>query len=618
MLYQISQGSKNFGSQTIFRQLQFEIRGNEKIAVVGPNGSGKTTLLKIISGEIDLDDGVIHKSNQVRLGVLNQTSFADEEISVEAAFQQEFAYIHDMQAQLERMHVALQGEHDEKLLFQYDSLLHTFEMAGGYTFESEMKTVLTKMGFETADLLRPIKTFSGGQKTRLAFAKLLLSKPDILLLDEPTNHLDISTIEWLEGYLIYYPKAIVFVSHDRYFLDKVANTVVDIDQYKTTRYTGNYSSYLHQKTTQLEKQLSAYNRQQKDIERLEMLIEKFRYKRSKAAFAQSKIKYLERMEKIEKPKGEGRSFTANFIAKIRGAKDVLIMDHCVIGYDRPLAEISMHILRGDKVAVMGDNGTGKSTLLKTIVGDLPLLSGELMLGHQIDVGYFDQDHAQFSSQKTVLEEIWDDFPELDKTQIRTVLGRFLFSGDDVFKSVAVCSGGERVRLLLAKLMLRQANLLILDEPTNHLDIPGKEALEAALAGYEGTILFVSHDRYFIEKIATSRLVFEQGKATYYPLNIEQKKSVEPVSVKDEKKAERLSLIRQKKDLVKELSKIEKQITEAEISLESLREKRFEPEYYHDYQKMKDLDDQIDDAHNVIAHLISRWEELQEHVEGKTT
>ncbi len=616
MLYQISQGTKSFGSQPIFKQLQFEIRGNEKIAVVGPNGSGKTTLLKIISGEIDLDEGVIHRSSQVRLGVLSQTSFINEDISVETAFSEEFAYIHKMQEQLEVMHVALQSDHDDKLLFQYDSLLHAFEMAGGYTFDSEMKTVLTKMGFVESDLQRSIKTFSGGQKTRLAFAKLLLSKPDILLLDEPTNHLDISTIEWLEGYLIYYPKAIVFVSHDRYFLDKVANTVVDIDGYKTTRYTGNYSSYLHQKKTNMEKQLSAYTRQQKDIERLEALIEKFRYKRSKAAFAQSKIKYLERMEKIDKPKGEGRSFAANFVAKIRGAKDVLILDQCVIGYDRPLAKISMNILRGDKVAVMGDNGTGKSTLLKTIVGQIPLLSGELMLGHQVEVGYFDQDHAQFSSDKTVLEEIWDDFPDLDKTQVRTVLGRFLFSGDDVFKSVAVCSGGERVRLLLAKLMLKQANLLILDEPTNHLDIPGKEALEEALAGYEGTILFVSHDRYFIEKIATSRLVFEQGKATYYPLNIEQKKAEPAISAKEEQKVERLAQVKAKKDLTRELAKIEKQITESESELESLREKRFEPEYYHDYQKMKDLDDQIDEVHNAIARLISRWEELQESVEGK--
>ncbi len=616
MLYQISQGTKSFGSQAIFKQLQFEIRGNEKIAVVGPNGSGKTTLLKIIAGQIDLDEGVIHRSNQVRLGVLSQTSFADEEVSVEAAFSEEFAYIHEMHSQLEKMHVALQGDHDDKLLFQYDSLLHAFEMAGGYTFESEMKTILTKMGFEPADMNRQIKTFSGGQKTRLAFAKLLLSKPDILLLDEPTNHLDISTIEWLEGYLIYYPKAIVFVSHDRYFLDKVANTVVDIDQYKTIRYTGNYTSYLHQKNLNLEKQLSAYNRQQKDIERLEALIEKFRYKKSKAAFAQSKIKYLDRMEKVEKPKGEGRSFAANFVSKIRGAKDVLVLDQCVIGYDQPLAEVSMHILRGDKVAILGDNGTGKSTLLKSIVGQLPLLKGEMMLGHQIDIGYFDQDHAQFSSQKTVLEEIWDDFPDLDKTQIRTVLGRFLFSGDDVFKSVSVCSGGERVRLLLAKLMLKQANLLILDEPTNHLDIPGKEALEAALAGYEGTILFVSHDRYFIEKIATSRLVFEQGRSNYYPLNVEQKKTEPVVSLKQEQKEERLSAIKQKKDLVKELSRIEKQITESEGLLEGLREKRFEPEYYHDYQKMKDLDDQIDDAHNAIARLIARWEELQNHVEGK--
>jgi len=617
MLYQISQGTKSFGTTEVFKNLQFEIKGNEKIALVGRNGSGKTTLLKIIQKEEFLDTGNIHQNAQVRIGVLSQIAFADESLSVEDDLLTAFQHLLVMHQQLKELEKQLQIEPNEKVMEQYAQALNTFEENGGYTYETEMKTVLTKMGFTPSLSKRSISTFSGGEKTRLAFAKLLLSKPDILLLDEPTNHLDMATIEWLEGYLSYYPKAIVFVSHDRFFLDKVANVIVEIEDYKTQRYTGNYSSYIQQKSVLQQKQASTYHRQQKEIERLETLIEKFRYKKSKAAFAQSKIKYLDRMERVEKPKSESRTFKANFHAKVRGAKEVLLMDQCAIGYEKPLATLSLQILRGQKIAVVGDNGTGKSTLLKTIVGQLPLLKGEMLSGHQIEFGYFDQQLAQFDSSKTVLEEIWDEFSDLDKTEIRTVLGRFLFVGDDVFKLVSVLSGGEKVRLCLAKLMLKQANFLILDEPTNHLDLLGKEALEESLKDYTGTLLFVSHDRYFIEKLATAKLIFSAGKVEFDKLNKQEYVSGDKQDEgKLEKKQERLTSLKQRKEWMKECAKTEKTITEVENNLAILREKRFDPEYYHDYNKMKELDDMIDDAVNQVARYLVQWEQLVEALEGE--
>lgn len=617
MLYQIRQGVKFFGTTEVFRNCQFEIKGNEKIAIVGRNGSGKSTLLKIIAGDVTLDSGEIHKISQLRLGVLSQMAFSDESMTVQQAFEEAFATLKQLESSLHSLQSEVAENPTDQNLESLANMLHRFEDLGGYTYESEMNTVLTKMGFHQDDLSRTLSTFSGGQKTRLAFAKLLLSKPDILLLDEPTNHLDMSTIEWLEGYLAYYPKALVFVSHDRYFLDKVANVIVDIDDYKTTRYTGNYSSFVHRKQLDIQKNEVAFRRQQKEIERLEALIEKFRYKKSKAAFAQSKIKYLDRMEKVDAPKKEGRSFSAEFSSKIRGAKEVLVMDQLNIGYEKPLATLSATFYRGSKIAVVGDNGTGKSTLLKTIVGAVAPLGGEMLLGHQIEIGYFDQDLAQFDSNKTVLEELWDEFPQLDKTEVRTVLGRFLFSNEDVFKSVSVLSGGEKVRLSLAKLMLKRSNFLVLDEPTNHLDLLGKEALEESLLHYDGTLLFVSHDRYFIEKLANAKLIFKDQSVTYDVLNIEDLTSTSSRDeVKEEKKIQRMDAQRERKQAQREMVKVEKLITESEEALEQLRELRFDPEYYHDFQKMKQLDDRIDDAVNLVAKYMLRWEELHELLEGE--
>ena len=618
MQYQINKGTKSFGGNTLFENIQFEVKNSEKIAVIGSNGCGKTTLMKIIAGLEELDSGTIHKSSQCSIGYLAQTTFSNEECLVIDELNHVFDDLHEIELELNRVMELMGSDHSEQLMNRYAQLQHDFEQRGGYTFQSEIKTVFTKFGFDEEDLNRPIGTFSGGQKTRIAFVKLLLSKPDILLLDEPTNHLDLATIEWLEGYVKRYPKAVVLVSHDRTFIDNVAEVIYEIEFGVMRRYVGNYSQYLVTKETDLERQKSAYARQQKEIERLEGLIEKFRYKKNKAAFAQSKIKYLERMERIEDPKENKRSFHAHFSSRIPGGKRVLSVENLEIGYDHPLCKVNLEIMQGQRIAVIGPNGKGKTTFVKTVMDKIPALSGDKMFGHQIEVGYFDQELAQFNSSNTVIEEIWNEYPELTRTEVRTALGCFLFNGDEVFKEVGVLSGGEKVRLTLVKLMLAQPNFLIMDEPTNHLDLLGKEALENTLMEYDGTMLFVSHDRYFISKMATSILYIDDGVAEFYPFSyqdyVERGKNEEK-PVEEPKKEKKVEVKRERfVNVPREIKKLETKIEQKEKEIDALRELRFDPEYYHDYQKMNQLDEQIDDVNNEIENLMAKWEELSEMLE----
>lgn len=619
MRYQIHKGTKYYGAQTVFEDIQFEIKHNEKIALVGRNGCGKTTLLRCIAKEEELDSGEIHKANDVHIGYLSQITFADETSSVKQELLKVFDRIHQQENQLQELAHQMQQDHSEELLDKYAHAQQTLEEMGGYTYEADMMSVFTKFGFRNEDLTRDISTFSGGQKTRLAFVKLLLSKPDILLLDEPTNHLDIATIEWLEGYIKRYPKAVVLVSHDRMFLDDVADVVYEIEYGVMRRYVGNYSKYVEVKKSDMELQKSAFARQQKEIERMETLIEKFRYKKNKAAFAQSKIKYLDRMERIDDPKSDEKTFHAQFHCKVRGGKRVLETHDLTIGYDCPLCNVNLEIMQGQRIAILGPNGQGKSTLMKTLMHQIPSLSGSFLLGHQIQIGYFDQELAQFQSTNTVLEEAWNDFPDLNRTQIRTALGCFLFTGDDAFKTVDCLSGGEKVRLSFVKLMLSQPNFLLMDEPTNHLDLLGKEALELSLKAYDGTMLFVSHDRYFISKLATSILVIDEGKALFYPLTYQEYTQKDTQPVVNEKKTEVIVTKKTERyiNYAKEITKLEKQIEEKESSLEELRDLRFEPEYYHDYHKMNELDDKIDGMHNEISELMKTWEDYSEHLEKKS-
>ncbi len=617
MIIQISNGTVYFGANDVFENIDFTVNENERIALVGRNGSGKTTLLKVLTGEVELSSGQYIKANKTVVSYLEQNALISSELSIREYFDTVFKDIKDVEKKMEEVSRQLESDHNDKLIEKYSALEEEYKYIGGYTYNGEMLSVLNGFGFREEDLDRPIISFSGGEKTKIAFAGLLLAKPDLLLLDEPTNHLDLSTIEWLENYLAKYRKAMVIVSHDRTFLDKTVNVVYELEYGTIKRYAGNYSSFVEQKKNDLIRQEAAYKRQQKDIKRLEELIEKFRYKKNKAAFAQSKIKYLERMEKIEDPKkADTKAFKAKFVCGVRGGRNVLSLDHFRVGYDKPLAEVTLEIHKGDRICVMGDNGTGKSTLLKSIIGEVEPLGGYMMFGHQIEVGYFDQNLANFHSGNTVLEELWNEYPDLDMYKIRSVLGAFLFSADEVFKEVNVLSGGEKVRLSLAKLMMKKANFLILDEPTNHLDIISKEALENALNEYDGTILFVSHDRYFIKKIATSCLVIDEDKVTYYP---DGYKDYIDVKVKEESKEEvkenkPLKQIKQKPKY--NISRLENEISLMEDILEDKRALRYEPEYYQDMNKMKELDEEIDDIHNQIHALEEKWEEAMRFEEEK--
>ena len=609
MLYQISNGTKYFGVNDVFSNIDFAINENEKIAIIGRNGCGKSTLLKVIMQLEELSSGNIYKPNSLRIGYLSQSAFTDDNMTLQQALDNSLEHVLYIKNQIDELSKLMEKDHSEKLLERYSRITMEFDAIGGYNYQNELETLITKFGFKVSDLTRQIKTFSGGQRTRLAFIALLISKPDILLLDEPTNHLDLKTIEWLEGYLKRYPKAIVLVSHDRFFLDNIVSVVYELEYGSITKYIGNYTSYQNQKKLDLEKNHQAYYRQQKEIERMEALIEKFRYKKNKAAFAQSKIKQLDKMEKIIDKKSDNKTFKANFTSKIKGGNDVLSIENLTIGYDKPLCEVTFNLYRKNRVCIIGDNGTGKSTLLKTLIGEQKPISGNYLFGHQIEIGYFDQNHLIFNDNKTVLEEVWDDYPNLEQTNIRTILGNFLFSADDVFKLTSVLSGGEKVRLALVKLVLQRPNLLILDEPTNHLDILGKQALEQSLKEYDGTILMVSHDRYFIKEVANSILSIEGSITKYYEYGysdyLESKK--QPIT----NVSTSTNIIKKDKSKISnsKLKQLEEQINDIEQKLNDKQKLAFSEEYCDSHIKLEKLQEEIDKLNNELELLMIKWEEF---------
>jgi len=614
MLLQVNDATKDFGGETLFENIHLEIKNKEKVAIIGRNGCGKSTLLKCISGDLELDKGCIVKGGNVTIGTLSQKAFSDESITVQQEFDKVYQHILDIKRKLDDLSEKLSTNYSDELLSQYSEMNELFESYNGYNYDTEQMTLFTKFGFSFDDLNRPLSTFSGGQKTRIAFVKLLMMKPDILLLDEPTNHLDMATIEWLEGYLMKYPKSIIIVSHDRMFMDHIVSEIYEFEFGKLNHYIGNYTKYVETKKQEFILQQAAYRRQQEDIARLNQIIEKFRYKKDKAAMAQSKIKYLERMEKIENPKQDKRNFKVHFETNVRGGNNVLNVDHLKIGYNTPLCEVSFSVKNGQRLAIIGPNGLGKSTLVKTLIGDVEKLDGDFMYGHQIEIGYFDQTLAQFTSNKTVLEEIWDAHPELDHTQVRTVLGSFMFSADDVYKTCDVLSGGEKVRLTIAKIMLNKPNLLILDEPTNHLDIQGKEALENALLEYTGTIIFVSHDRYFISKLANRILYINKDQTCYYELNYQEYlDKLNGKTIKKEEKVEEIVVSNAKKQRtdIKRKQTIEKQIAKLEDRLAELEENRNNEEYYQDYQKYYQLEMDITDINSQIDRLMEEWSQFDD-------
>lgn len=503
MLYQITDGTVSAGGHVILSHVNFEIKGNEKIALVGRNGAGKTTLLKLIAGELSLDrddrrqGAGVTSSRRLTVGMLKQQAFSDREQTV------------------------------EEILLAACPFRDTFARER-FEYEQEYDRIFTGFGFARADKQKKIGDFSGGEQTKIALIRLLLEKPDILLLDEPTNHLDIATIQWLEQYLKWYEHAVVLVSHDRFFLDQVAEAVVEVSDGKLTRYAGNYSEYRTEKRKRIERQQKAWERQKEEEDRLNGVIERFRHKPTKASFARAKKKQLERMERVEKPvEDDVHLFTGNIEPLIPGSKWVFEAEHLKIGYDRPLLEITMRIRRGQKLGILGANGAGKSTFLKTVAGLLQpfqekdrSVERRCVLGNNITIGYFDQHSAEIQSEKSVAEHFHDLFPALTEKEVRNILGMYLFTGKLASRRVSDLSGGEKARLVLAELLQSRPNFLILDEPTNHMDVQAKETLESAFQAYQGTILFVSHDRYFIRQVAQSVLIFEETGPMYYPFGYE--------------------------------------------------------------------------------------------------
>ena len=501
-----------FGASVLFDNIQITVQDHSRIALVGRNGAGKSTLLKILAGIEATDAGSVSKSKDVTIGYLDQHSAVDSSNTIWQEMLTIFAPLIQLSKEAEQAAVAL-GDPDlledeeayQKALERYDHLQHTLHEKNAYGYESEIRSVLHGFQFYEGDYDRPISQLSGGQKTRLALAKILLEKNDLLILDEPTNHLDIDTLAWLENYLIGYNGSLLIVSHDRYFLDKVATEVYEISRHKIQHYKGNYSYYLTEKAARLEQELKAYEKQQDEISKLEDYVARNLARASTTKMAQSRRKRLEKMERMDRPKGDERSARFSFDIAKESGNVVLTLENGAVGYaDKILADpINLDIRKQQAIAIVGPNGIGKSTLLKSIISEISLLKGRVQLGANVDLGYYDQELGNLSKNKSVLAEIWDLHPTLNEKDVRSILGSFLFSGADVEKTIPALSGGEKARLSLCKLALDQKNFLVLDEPTNHLDIDSKEVLENALIDYDGTLLFVSHDRYFINRIATN-------------------------------------------------------------------------------------------------------------------
>lgn len=651
MRYQIRHALVQYGAETIIEDVNFDIHDHEKIAIVGRNGCGKTTLLKLIAGDItmaniDSDETCgISMAGSQKIGYLRQISFEDQEISVENEILKVFEPVFACERRMKELTDIMETDHDQKWMYEYSSLQDQMEAMGGYTYRRDMETMFQKFGFDLKDITRPIGTFSGGQQTKVAFIKLLLSRPDIMLLDEPTNHLDLPTIEWLEGYLKNYNKAVVIVSHDRMFLDRIIDVTYEIEYHRIKRYPGNYTTFMKLKEEAALKQEKDYEEQQKEIKRLTEWIEKWKNTPTKVASVHSKEKQLEHMVLIEKPRRfDTKAFRGQFLPRTTSYTDVLTLKALEIGYDHVLSKVSFTLKKGERVAIIGENGKGKSTLLKTLMGQIPPLGGSYTVGTGVEVGYFDQQAAVAESMypdKTVLNDFWDMYPTLKEVEVRNALGSFLFTGEEVFKTLGQLSGGEKVRLALCKMFKMRPNLLILDEPTNHMDLVGKEALENMLKNYTGTILFVSHDRYFIKEIATEMLDFKQDKTVFYDCGYEeylerlQKEELKQQQLnqakeeaeRNEKKSDKTPTLNDVFDkktyynpgkilsrLKQQMAKYEKQLEESEQRLADLQMQIMDPALASDYTKLMELEEQKQKEEQNQESLLERMLETETELE----
>lgn len=629
MNYRITNGSVSYGAETILEEINFEVKGNEKVAIVGRNGSGKSTLLKSIINNELLEEGTgeekfsIYKEGSPVIGYLKQIEFDDDNITMLDEILKVYKPIIDLEEKINKLVEKMQNDSSEELVKEYSKANERYEILDGYTYKKEYETAINKFGFSKEDKYKKIGEFSGGQRTKIAFIKLLLSKPDILLLDEPTNHLDIKAVEWLEKYLKNYPKAVVIVSHDRMFLDRIVNKVYEIEYGTITKYSGDYTYFENKKKENYLKQLKDYEYQQKEIKRLNDIVNRFKYKPTKAKMAMSKLKQIERMVKIEEPnKYDLTTFKTNFEVKKQSGNEVLNVRKLGIGYNEELQNISFNLYKGQKLGVIGENGIGKSTLLKTLVNRIDKINGEFNFGYNVEIGYFDQQMALLDSNKTVIDEFSSEFPNLTTTEIRNSLASFMFFGEDVFKEVNMLSGGEKVRLQLCKILKKCPNLLILDEPTNHMDIIGKESLENLLKAYNGTVIFVSHDRFFVNKIADCLLIFEKDKVTYFDgkYNEYEEKKIEEVQekvieIKKEKVVNNTYLMQKEKNkILTKIKKLERDIEAYEEEVKMLNEELLKEDIYTDYAKVQGIQNEIDELKKKIDSNMEKWEELQESVE----
>ena len=638
ILLQINQLSKYYGAELILSNMKLEVQNKDRIALVGRNGAGKSTLLKIIAGQLSHDGGEIIKPKGVTIGYMAQDTGLESELTIWDEMLTVFTDLIEQEKDLRRLEADMARpdifENEtiyQKVLNEYDTLMVAFKEKGGYQYEADIRSVLHGLQFADFDYSTPISTLSGGQKTRLALGKLLLRKPDILILDEPTNHLDIETLSWLEQYLQSYQGAVLIVSHDRYFLDKVVNLVYEISRNNMKKYHGNYSSYLKGKAEDYERDMKLFEKQQGEIEKLRDFVQRNITRASTTKRAQSRRKQLEKMDVLDKPQGDEKSANFSFQIEKQSGNEVLHLQDLAIGYEGETVSknINSRMTKGESIALVGPNGVGKSTLLKTIISKLPALSGGFRFGTNVEVSYYDQEQANLVSNKRVLNELWDDYPLKPEKDIRTVLGNFLFSGDDVLKTVSTLSGGEKARLALAKMMMQKGNFLILDEPTNHLDLDSKLVLENALIDYPGTILFVSHDRYFINRIATKVIELSKdgneeflGDYDYYLEKkqeqaeiqaleqLEQAKTldaaVEKTNYKIDKEAKKAE--RQRKRRIEE---IESAMELLEIEINEYNDLLCDPSVFQDHEKVMEVQTKLDHAQESLDQLLEEWTELEE-------
>lgn len=622
MYYKISNGSVTLGANTILEDINFYVKDNDKIGIVGRNGCGKTTLLKAITNEYTLSDGYddlkIESSNDFKIGYVKQNITDNLNMKMIDYIKESYSDILEIENKLNSLEQKLSSSYSEQILTKYNDLQNEYIYKGGNTYKKEYEIALKKFGFTDIDKEKLLNEFSGGQLTKLSLIRLLLSKPDLLILDEPTNHLDINSIEWLENYLKNYKKSIILVSHDRMFLDNICNIIYDIEYGELKRYVGNYSSFVKKKEQDYEKQLKDYEYQQKEIKRLQYIADRFRYKPTKAKMAMSKLKQIEKMIRIDKPnKSNTKTFKINLKTEENSYRDVLKVKNLSIGYDKELCKLSFNLERQDKLGIIGENGIGKSTLIKTLTGLIPPLSGKYIYGDKVSIGYFSQNFENLDNNNTVYEEIDKAYPSMTPNEIRTLLGSFEFTGEDVFKKINDLSGGEKVKLSLCKILNNKPNLLILDEPTNHLDIISKDTIEKILTNYNGTIIMVSHDRYLINNVCNKLLVFENKEAKLYNYGYKEyleKRKVDIPILKEDTKNKKTKVINSSVDNTSKLNKIMKEIELLDNDLKKFNNKLLEKEVYMNVAKAKEIEQEILNITNKIEEKTNEWESLANKVE----